>query len=148
MAPRVSAQELERLGFIRAGAIEPENAGQGCRLVLQPDVTGCIVYAHVVVDEVKKFGSTSPSLRARMGQNASTIRTILEFQSGRPVRPTKWHTAKWDKFKLQAPAVIRGGNAIDIWATRLDSMGKCGDLEGELNGRYETLIHGWATRLR
>jgi hypothetical protein len=114
--------------------------------VLDPDVRGCAVYVHLVDNQPMKFGSTEPSLRARMGQNASTIRTILKLQSGQPVRSTKWHTRKFDKFKAKAPAVIRDGRAIEIWAVVLDSIRECEAMEDKLNVRFETLTYGWASK--
>ena len=81
-----------------------------------------------------------------MGQNASTIRKIIELQDGRCTRDAKWHHEKWDKFKQQAPAVIRAGQAIEVWVTRRGSITECQVLEGTLNDRYETILYGWAMK--
>ena len=148
MPSTISQKELEDLNFSRAGAISSEDSGRSCHEHINPDVTGCVVYAHVVGDQVKKFGSTVASLRDRMAQNACTIRKIIELQDGRCTRDAKWHHAKWDKFKQQAPAVIRAGQEIAVWAIRMPTIGHCGNLEEELNRRYETIQHGWATKLR
>ena len=148
MPTRISQKELEDLGFFRAGSIRPDDAGRICRAHIDPDVAGCIVYAHIVGDQPMKFGSTAPSLKARMRQNASTIRKIIELQDGRSARDAKWHHAKWDEFKHQAPAVIRTGRSIEVWATlaHRESIGKCAEFEGILNDRYETIRHGWAMK--
>jgi hypothetical protein len=166
----ISPQELEdmylpqlgrRLSFKRAGWIRPLDAGGACEALID-DVTTCVLYAEVVGEHVKKFGTTR-SLRDRQVLNRNTINKILEFQDGRSRSRNKKITdpSTYDKFKQQAPGVIRDGKKIEIWATSLSSYaacqdtmkrfnGKCGacqDVEGALNERYKTSEYGWAMRL-
>src|SRR5262245_44635406 len=61
--------ELLSLGFKAAGTIHPIDLNR-CAYVIDPDVTGFVVYAHVVGDQIKKFGTTRPSLKSRVSQNA------------------------------------------------------------------------------
>ena len=77
--------ELRDLGFIRAGAIRPDDAGHSCRAEVEQDVQGFIVYAHVVGNEIKKFGTTAPRLKPRVHQNASTINGCIGLLDGRHV---------------------------------------------------------------
>jgi hypothetical protein len=166
----ISPQELEdlhllqlrrRLSFKRAGWIRPLGAGGACEAPVD-DVTTCVLYAEIVEGHVKKFGTTG-SVRDRQVLNRNTINNILAFQDGR-YRGTNrkiMDPSTYDKFKQQAPGLIRDGKKIEIWATSLSSYAACQDtlkrfnaqcaacqdVEAALNGHYKTIEFGWATRL-
>lgn len=152
--------ELGRsLSLKRAGWIKP-TSGSSCE-VLVDDITTCVLYCEVVDGRAMKFG-TSGSLRHRQGLNAGTINSILAFQDGRyrGTNPKITNANTYDKYKRQAPEIIRSGGRIEIWATSLSSYADCQDVmksckaqclscknvEGALNDRYRTIEHGWATR--
>lgn len=106
---------------------------------------------------------TTRSLQDRQVVNRNTINKILEFQDGRSrSRNTKiTDPSAYDKFKQQAPGVIRDGKKIEIWATSLSSYAACQDtmkrfnakcvacqnVEAALNERYKTIEYGSAMRL-
>ena len=166
----ISPEELEdlhlpqlgrRLSFKRAGWIRPSGAGGVCAAQVD-DVTTCVLYAEIVGGYVKKFGTTG-SLRERQVLNQNTINNILAFQDGRYSGTNKksMNPGTYDKYKQQAPLVIRDGGSIEIWATSLSSYAACLDVtkqfkaqcpacnavEAALNGHYRTIEFGWATRL-
>lgn len=128
--------ELEALGFQRVGAISPTDSGSRCRADLQTDVMGFIVYAHVVGNHITKFGITTPTLRARVGQNVSTINAVLALADGRAVRDARWHHRPFDAFKRLAPEVIRANQEIELWAIQCDSRESMMAKEAELNTKY------------
>ena len=159
MPNTISSLELADLKLVRVGAICP--VGQQCEPQID-QVTTCVLYAQVVDGRVKKFGSAA-DLYERMKRNSNTINQILEFQDGRSRSRNKKITdpSTYDKFKQQAPGVIRDGREIEVWATSRCSRdackdpnkgcdGQCADciaLERSLNARYETILCGWAARL-
>ena len=170
MPNRISVAELEDmridalgrgLKFVRAGQICLTPSGASCAAVLD-QVTPCVLYAEIVEGRVMKFGTTD-SLVSRQSRNVQTINSILAFQDrrSRSVNRKITDPTTYDKYKRQAPVVIRGGKPIEIWATSLaprgtcqDSLGRsngrcaaCNAVEASLNSRYKTLEHGWATRL-
>jgi hypothetical protein len=60
--------------------------------------------------------------------NRNTINNILVFQDRRYLgRNKKTRLKHYDKFKQQAPGVIRDGKRIEIWATPLSSYAACQD---------------------
>ena len=144
----------------RAGWIKPTSAMNSCE-VLVDDISTCVLYCEIVGGRAMKFG-TSGSLRDRQGLNAGTINNILAFQDRRYRGTNKKITdpRTYDKYKRQAPEVIRSGRKIEIWATSLSSYAECQDLlkkckaqctsckhvEGTLNDHYKTIEYGWATR--
>jgi hypothetical protein len=137
--------ELLVRGFKAAGTIHPIDA-DSCSYLVDPDVIGFIVYAHVVRDQVKKFGTTRPSLKARVSQNANTINQVIALQAGRAARDARWHHRPLDAFKRLAPEVIKAKQTIEIWAAQ-SSEAEYHALERELNAKYETIRNGWASRL-
>lgn len=108
-------ETLRELGFVHAGAMRPIEGGQRCVMDIQ-DVRGFVIYAHVVGDQIKKFGITTPSLRSRVAQNISTINQVIALAEGRAASDARWHHRPFDAFKRLAPLVIRGNQAIDVWA--------------------------------
>ena len=169
MPNTIAREELEdmhipelgrRLHFKRAGWIQPTGGG-ACEAVVD-DITTCVLYAEVVEGRVKKFGTTG-SVLDRQKLNAGTINNILAFQDGRYLGTNRKITDSntYDKYKRQAPEVIRSGNKIEIWATSLSSYAECQDpmkkfkascpacqsVEAALNARYKTIEHGWTSRL-
>lgn len=104
------------------------------------------MYAHVVGEVVKKFGTTSPSLRSRVAQNASTINEVIALLEGRATRVARWHRRPFDAFKRLAPEAIRVGQTIEVWAMQSADI-EYKALERRLNAKYETRVHGWAIRL-
>ena len=170
MSNRISASELARLkiaelgrdlSFIRAGQILPTAAGSACEPVLD-EITPCVLYAEIVEGRVMKFGTTD-TLVSRQSLNVGTINNILAFQDGRSRSKNKKITdpTTYDKYKQQAPRVIREGKAIEIWATSLSSRASCQDtlkrfnakcaacksVEAALNKGYKTIEYGWAAKL-
>lgn len=137
--------ELQARGFILAGAIQPLDAG-GCHYVVDPDIRGFVVYAHIVGNVVKKFGTTKPSLKARVCQNANTINQVIALNEGRAARDARWHHRPFDAFKRLAPEVIKSKQTIEIWAIQ-STEAQYHNLERELNAKYGTIENGWATRL-
>jgi hypothetical protein len=136
--------ELLAARFRQAGAIRPNTVG-GCDYSITPDVIGCVVYAHVVGEIVKKFGTTCPSLRGRVSQNASTINQMIALQEGR-ARDAAWHHRPFDAFKRLAPEVIKAGQTIEVWAFE-STDAEYKTTERQLNAQYNTIANGWATRL-
>ena len=96
---------LQELGFQRAGVMAPCEGGRSCRAVMERDVTGFVVYAHVVGAQVKKFGITKAPLRSRVSQNASTITQMIALSEGRAARDAAWHHRPFDTFKRFAPGL-------------------------------------------
>ena len=169
MPNTITPQELEdlhlpeldrRLTLKRAGSIQPSEARDACEVWLD-DISTCVLYCEIVDGRAMKFG-TAGSLRDRQGLNRGTINKILAFQDRRYTGTNRKISdpGTYDKYKRQAPAVIRSGRRIEIWATSLSSHASCLDplkkanaqcaacksVEGALNDRYKTLEHGWATR--
>jgi hypothetical protein len=166
---RITRQELEdlqvpglgrRLSLKRAGWIEPSSARDSCEALVD-DVTTCVLYCEVVDGHAMKFGTTG-SLRGRQRLNQGTINNILAFQDGRyRGRNRKVSDPRtYDKYKRQAPGVIRSGKRIEIWATSLSTQAECQDplkrfnaqcaacqnVEGALNDHYRTVEHGWTAK--
>ena len=153
------AQPERRLSLKRAGWIQPTGPGQ-CEVVVD-DVSTCVLYCEVVDGHAMKFG-TAASLRDRQTLNRGTINNILAFQDRRYAGTNRKISdpTTYDKYKRQAPEVIRSRRRIEVWATSLSSHAACEDpqkkanaqcascrsVEGELNDRYKTVEHGWATR--
>lgn len=169
MPNTITPQELEnlhlpelgrRLSLKRAGWIQPTSARNSCEVLID-DITTCVLYCEIVDGRAMKFG-TSGSLRDRQGLNRGTINNILACQDGR-YRGTNRKISDpstYDKYKRQAPEVIRSGRRIEIWPTSLSSHAECQDLlrkfnaqcagcknvEGALNDHYKTIEYGWAAR--
>ena len=153
--------ELGRhLRLKRAGWIRLIGAGGACEALID-DVTTCVLYAEVVDGHVKKFG-TARSVRDRQVKNRDTINNILAFQDGRYRGRNRKITdpSTYDKYKQQAPGLIRDEKEIEIWAISLSSEAACQDtmkrfngkcvacrrVEAALNERYKTIEYGWATK--
>ena len=137
---------LARLGFERAGMLSPLEGGTACKAIMEREITGCVVYAHVVGNEIKKFGITKAPLRQRVGQNASTITQVIALWENRASSDARWHHRPFDSFKLKAPEVIRAGQTIEVWALQ-SSEEAYRLLERELNARFDTMRNGWAMQL-
>jgi hypothetical protein len=154
-------EELRReLRFVRAGQIRLTAGGGACEGPLD-EITPCVLYAEIVEGRVMKFGTTE-SLVSRQTLNVRTINSILAFQDGRSRSRNRKITdpTTYDKYKQQAPKVIREGKAIEIWATSLSVPALCQDalkqfnakcaacesVERYLNIRYKTIEYGWASR--
>lgn len=169
MPNTITPQELENLhlpelgrhlSLKRAGWIQPTNAGNSCEVLID-DITTCVLYCEIVDGRAMKFG-TSSSVRDRQRLNGGTVNNILAFQDGRYLGTNRKITdpRTYDKYKRQAPEVIRSGKRIEIWATSLSTRAECQDplkrcnaqctackdVERELNKRYKTIEHGWASR--
>jgi hypothetical protein len=76
-------RQLLDLGFVLAGAMRPHENGRACRAEMEREFDGFVVYAHVVGNQIKKFGTTKARLRNRVGQNASTITQVIALAEGR-----------------------------------------------------------------
>lgn len=149
-----------RLSLERAGSIEPSDARNSCEVWVD-DISRCVLYCEIVDGHAMKFG-TAGSLRDRQGLNRGTINNILAFQGGlyRGRNRKITDPSTYDKYKRQAPEVIRSGRRIEIWATSLSSHSECQDplkkfnaqcnackaVEGALNDRFKTIEFGWAAR--
>jgi hypothetical protein len=138
--------ELQRLGFQRAGAMTPCEGGRSCRAVMDRELTGFIVYARVVGDQIKKFGTTKAPLRNRVSQNASTITQLIALSEGRAERDAAWHHRPFDTFKRFAPEVIKANQPIEVWAVE-STEAEYKLLERDLNARFDTMRTGWTMQL-
>jgi hypothetical protein len=110
------------------------------------DVEGFLVYAHIVGEQAKKFGITSPRLKNRVSQNVSTINQVIRLRAGRAARDAKWHHRPFDAFKRLAPLVIQADQPIEIWVLQ-STEAEYKILERELNAKFNTTTNGWATLL-
>lgn len=137
--------ELQRLGFVRAEVIMPCEGGQSCQAGMEREFTG-FVYAHVVGDQIKKFGTTKAPLRNRVCQNASTIRQVIALSAGRVQRDAAWHHRPFDTFKRFAPEIIKSNQPIEVWAVH-STEAEYKRLESDLNARFDTMQDGWTMRL-
>lgn len=137
--------ELQRLGFERAGAMTPCEGGRSCKAVMDREFTGFVVYAHVVGDQIKKFGITKVPLRSRVSQNASTITQVIALSEGRAA-DAAWHHRPFDTFKRFAPEVIRANQPIEVWALE-STEAEYKLLERDLNAKFDTMRNGWTMQL-
>ena len=110
------------------------------------EFTGFVVYAHVVGDQVKKFGTTKAPLRNRIFQNASTITQVIALSEGRTARDAAWHHRPFDTFKRLAPEVIKANQSIEVWAVTSTEM-QYKLLERDLNAKFDTMRNGWTMQL-
>src|SRR4051794_11018404 len=103
----LTENELKALGFRRAGTVHPDSA-KTLRVKIDWDVRGFVVYAMVVNDEVKKFGTAGTkgsSFSQRMRSEFTTVRQVIVGPTpGRPV--ARWRSRPFDPFKEHAPATI------------------------------------------
>jgi hypothetical protein len=141
------------------GWIQPTSARNSCEAMVD-EVTPCVLYCEIVEWRAMKFGTTG-SVQGRQKLNKGTINNILAFQDGRyrGTNPKITDRSTYDKYKRQAPEVIRSGARIQIWAAALSSRSECQhplkkcdarctackDVEAALNDRYKTIEHGWAS---
>src|SRR5262245_30326943 len=139
-------KELHNLGFERAGAMVPCDGGRSCRAIIEREFTGFVVYAHVVENQVKKFGTTKSPLRNRVSQNASTIKQVIALLEGRAERDAAWHHRPFDTFKRYAPDVIKANQSIEVWAIQ-STEADYKLLERQLNARFDTMRNGWTMQL-
>ena len=169
MPNRIVPEELEDLHLPElgrhlhlkpAGCIQPTSARTSCEALVN-DVTPCVLYCEIVEGRAMKFGTTG-SVQGRQKLNQGTINNILASQDGRYRGTNEKITdaSTYDKYKRQAPDVIRSGGRIEIWATALSSPSECQhplkkfdarcsackDIERALNDRYKTVELGWASR--
>jgi hypothetical protein len=138
--------ELESLGFRRAAVMTPCDGGRSCKAVIEREVVGFVVYAHVVGGQVKKFGTTQAPLRKRIIQNASTIAQVIALSDGCVQKDAAWHHRPFDTFKRLAPNVIKSNQAIEVWAVE-STEAEYKLLERDLNARYDTMRNGWTMQL-
>ena len=128
--------ELQTLGFVRAGEIRPENAGRSCRAHIDHEVEGFVVFALVAEDRIRKFGSTGrkqATLKKRMQGHASALNGVMIRER-----------AKDDPFKRLAPQVIAARQEIEVWAK--ESLASIFEREArELNDKHDP---EWADRRR
>ena len=153
---------LERsLQLTRAGAIRPNSARDSCEAVLT-EVSPCVLYCEVVDGCAMKFGTAGSLVNRQRDFNERTINNILAARDGRYKGSNRkiLDSSTYDKYKRMAPEVIRSGKKIEIWAVSLSSStncqhplkkldarcNACKDCEGDLNDRYKTIQHGWASR--
>jgi len=141
-----ASDELKKLGFKHVGAMLPVDGGRACQVVMDRDVIGFVVYAHVVDNQIKKFGTTKAPLRSRVGQNASTISQVIALLEGRVMRDARWHHRQFDAFKRLAPDVIKANRRIDVWAL-VSNEAQYKSLERKLNAKFDTMRNGWAMQL-
>lgn len=101
-------QELTQLGFTPAGVVTPDAANL-LRVHVHQPLDGCALYAMVVGDEIKKFGTTgrkNASFKQRMHSTFSALRRVI--QVGPP------YTG--DPFKRYAPLAILDRREIELWS--------------------------------
>jgi hypothetical protein len=134
---RISDEELRAAGFKRAGTVYPDPRRM-VRVDITEDVPGCVAYLMRVKGEVKKVGITgtgASGFRQRMNSTFSALRTVMTGpRPGRP--PARWRSRKFDPFKEHAPATIRAGHEIELWALRCRSVDSTKAKETELNQKF------------
>lgn len=135
-----TTDDLRARGFRRAGTVHP--AGGMCRVEIDWDIQGFAIYAMVVGDEVKKFGTTgrkNSGFRSRMTSTFSALRQVI--RRGPPYLG--------DPFKRFAPAAILAGHTVELWA-RGSTAALLEIEESELNQAFrpEWTKEGEATRQR
>jgi hypothetical protein len=113
---------------------------------MELEFSGFVVYAHVVGDQLKKFGTTKAPLRRRVSQNASTITQVIALAEGKAERDAAWHHRPFDTFKRFAPEVIKANQPIDVWAVE-STEAEYKVLERNLNARFDTMRNGWTMQL-
>lgn len=146
MKPKIDVRaELQSLGFERAGAMTPCEGGRSCKAIMDREFTGFVVYAHVVGEQIKKFGITKAPLRNRVSQNASTITQMIALSEGRAA-DASWHHRPFDTFKRFAPEVIRANQPIEVWALE-STEAEYKRLERDLNAKFDTMRNGWTMQL-
>ena len=123
----------------------PCDGGRSCKAVMEREFTGFVVYAHVVGEQIKKFGITKVPLRSRVSQNASTITQVIALSEGRAA-DAAWHHRPFDAFKQFAPEVIKANHPIEVWALE-STEAEYKLLERELNARFGTMRTGWTMQL-
>jgi hypothetical protein len=119
-------EELRALGFHRAGTVYPE--GGQCRVEIDWDLDGFAIYAMVVGNEIKKFGTTgrkNSRLKSRMISTFSALRQTIK--KGPPYLG--------DPFKTHGPAPILENKKIELWA-KPSTEASLEVEESELNNRY------------
>ncbi len=120
-------EQLKTLGFAPAGVVVPD-ALSLLRVVIERPVTGYAVYAMVVGDEIKKFGTTgrkNSTFKQRMHSTFSALRCVI--QGGAPFTG--------DPFKRNAPTAVIQGKEIELWVHE-STQEAFEELESALNNQF------------
>lgn len=128
---RITTDELEAMGFWRAGTVYPDPVST-LRVQIDHDVHGFVVYVMVVNREVVKAGKTETPLSTRMKSTFNSLKNKMGDRADHPRYQER-------TFKEHAPAAIRAGHEIEIWAQDLGSFSAMKAKEDELNGTYKGL---------
>lgn len=126
---RITSDELHAMGFWRAGAVYPDPTST-LRVQIDRDVHGFVVYVMVVNQEVVKAGKTETPLSTRMKSTFNSLKNKMGDRADHPRYQEK-------TFKEHAPATIRAGHEIEIWAQDLGSFSAMRSKEDELNRNYK-----------
>lgn len=119
------------MGFWRAGAVHPDPIST-VRVQIDRDVHGYVVYVMVANQEVVKAGMTQTRLSTRMNSTFNSLKNKMGARASHPRYQEK-------TFKEHAPATIRAGHDIEIWAQDLGSYDAMRAKEDELNRTYQGL---------
>ena len=133
----ITAEELDRAGFRRAGSVWPDPA-KAVRVQIDWEVHGFVVYMMVVNGEVKKVGTTGrngSSFKMRMFSTFAALRQVITGPvQGRP--PARWRSRSLDPFKTHAPAMFAAGLTVELWVSECPSLDLMMAKETELNNKY------------
>jgi len=124
---QITSQRLIEMGFRPAGVVVPD-AAQVLRVRVDRDMPGYGVYAMLVGEDVKKFGTTgrkNSCFKSRMSSTFSALRQVI--RRGPPFTG--------DPFKRFAPAPILRGETIQLWL-KPSSADTFEVEETELNNRF------------
>jgi hypothetical protein len=125
----ITVDELQALGFKRVGTVYPDPVST-LRLKIDRDIHGFVVYVMVVNGEVVKAGKTETPLSTRMKGTFNALKNKMGDRADHPRYQEK-------TFKEHAPATIRAGHEIEIWAQDLGSFGAMRAKEDEMNAKYQ-----------
>ena len=119
------------MGFWRAGTIRPDPIST-VRVQIDHDVHRYVVYVMVANQEVVKAGMTQTRLSTRMNSTFNSLKNKMGARANHPRYQEK-------TFKEHAPASIRAGHEIEIWAQDLGSYEAMRAKEDDLNRTYQGL---------
>jgi hypothetical protein len=128
---RISSEELLADGFWRGGTVYPD-AARTLRVEIDRDVQGFVVYVMVVNGEFMKAGITTTPFSTRMKSTFNSLKNKMGERADHPRYQEK-------TFKEHAPATIRAGHEIELWAQAFPSFESMMEKENELNRKYQGL---------
>ena len=125
----ITSEELHADGFWRGGTVYPD-ATTTLRVQIDQDVHGYVVYVMVVNHEFMKAGKTETPFSTRMRGTFNALKNKMGDRADHPRYQEK-------TFKEHAPATIRAGHEIEIWAQAFPSATAMKTAEDQLNNTYQ-----------